>query len=150
MFKKGDSSKRTLISSQGREWLQFSAPGWEEREEAEDSLCLRPSFTEYQCFLPPGHKHRPGDFCVYTSISTLCRCTTGKGLCAHIGGLSSTSNLIPRVAPGPPRVPAVLLQASFRQAVLWLPSGAAAALWIHFHQYIIHLFIYCLSKRIVW
>lgn len=101
MFKKGDSSKRTLISSQGCEWLLFSAPGWEEREEAEDSLCLRPSFTEYQCFLPPGHKHWPGDFCVYTSISTLCRCTTGKGLCARIGGLSSTSNLIPRVAPGP-------------------------------------------------
>lgn len=96
----------------------------------------------------PQDTHRPAHFCVYTSTCASCRCTTEKGLCAHMGGTFFHLQFDPQGGPRAPLVPAVLLQASFRQAVLQLPSSAAA-LWICFHQYIIHLFIYCLSKGIV-
>lgn len=111
--------------------------------------CANPSLNINALF-PQDTNTGAGDICVYMSISTLCRCTTGKrNLCtyAHLGRLFSTSNLIPRVAPGPLWLPIVLLLASLRHTVLQLPS-TVAALCIQRHRYIIHLFINCLSKKI--
>lgn len=111
--------------------------------------CANPSLN-INAFFPQDTNTGAGDICVYMSLSTLCRCTTGKrNLCtyAHLGRLFSTSNLIPRVAPGPLWLPIVLLQASLRHTVLQLPS-TAAAMCIQWHRYIIHLFIYCLSKKL--
>lgn len=148
MFKKGDSNKWTLISSQGHKWLLA------EKKEKRKGLrtapaCANPSLN-INAFFPQDTNTGAGDICVYMSLSTLCRCTTGKrNLCtyAHLGRLFSTSNLIPRVAPGPLWLPIVLLQASLRHTVLQLPS-TAAAMCIQWHRYIIHLFIYCLSKKL--
>lgn len=110
-------------------------------------MCLRPSFSEYQCFRPPGHTQASTFLCLHIHIHIVSVYNRERIVCTY-GATFVHLQFDPQGGPGAPLVPAVLLQASFRQAVQQLPSSAAA-LWICFHQHIVHLFIYCLSKGIV-
>lgn len=124
----------------------YMATGWEKKKKRErkgkgsEGFCLCRSSPEYKCFLPPGHKHRSRRYlcaCLYPRCVGVQRGKRNLRTYAHPGGLSSTSDLIPRVPPPRAHVGPCCPAAGLIQTDCPAPPP-------------IRFFIYCLSKKIVW